>query len=193
MIQDGYGPLAADYYDEQDLKNLGVKVVGANVRVAKNSTLVGLSNIEFGSNVRIDSYTVVIASRGAMRIGSNVHIEPHVSVVAHYDVHIGDYCTLSHGVRFFTASADYSGKSLTNAFPSPEFQNPLEGGIVMHTHSIIGGNSVVMPGVTIGEGSAIGALSFVRHNLDGWHIYAGNPLRVLAQREKTVKKIFPTK
>jgi galactoside O-acetyltransferase len=175
------------YLTEADLLGRGIRSVGTNVRIAINATVTGLANVSIGSNVRIDGGAVILARRGNLEIGNNVHIEPLSSIICHHPVYIGNFCTISHGVRLFTESADYSGKSFTNQFPSPEFSNPKQGSILIHDHVIIGGNSVVMPGCTISQGAAIGALSFVRHDVPAWEIWAGNPLRLLGKRQDDIK------
>lgn len=181
--------LQSRYLNEDDLRKLGIKSVGSNVLVSEHATIVGLSNVTLGNNIRIDSHVVILSRRGTLTVGDNVHIEPASSIVAHHGVSIGSYCTLSHGVRLFTASADYSGESFHNVFPDGRFQNPRVGAIEIRDHVIIGGNSVVMPGLTLGEGAAIGALSFVRSSLEEWGIYAGNPLKRLGNRSTQIREI----
>ena len=43
----------------------------------------------------------------------------------------------------------------------------------------VGGNSVILPGVTIGDGTVIGAGSVVTKDIPGGVIAAGNPCRVI--------------
>jgi acetyltransferase-like isoleucine patch superfamily enzyme len=179
--------LESRYLDEHELSERGIADVGDNVRVSEHATIVGLSNVSLGSNIRIDSHVVILSKRGKFVVGDNVHIEPSASIVTHFGVFIGDYCTISHGVRLYTASADYSGEYFTNVFPDEKYQVPKAGQIILKDHVIIGGNSVVMPSVTLHEGSAIGALSFVRQSVDGWSIYGGNPLRRIGDRSQKVK------
>ncbi len=181
--------LQARYFDEAELRGFGIGSVGSNVRVSEHATLVGLQNIHLGSNVRIDSHVVILSGRGNLTVGNNVHIEPASSIVTHFGVEIGNYCTISHGVRLFTASADYSGEYFTNIFPDDKYQVSKGGPITLHDHVIIGGNSVVMPGTEIGEGAAVGALSFVRHSIDGWAIYGGNPLKRLGDRTTHIREL----
>jgi galactoside O-acetyltransferase len=181
--------LQSRYLSENDLEKLGISIVGSNVLVSEHATIVGLSNLSLGSNIRIDSHVVILCRRGPLSIGSNVHIEPASSIVAHHGISIGNYCTLSHGVRLFTASADYSGESFHNVFPDGRYQNPKVGSIEIRDHVIVGANSVVMPGVTIGEGAAVGALSFVRNSLEDWSIYAGNPIKRLGSRSTEIRDI----
>jgi galactoside O-acetyltransferase len=182
-----HSKLQARYYNETDLRKMGIAQVGSNVSVSEHATIVGLENVYLGSNIRIDSYVVILAKRGQLKIGNNVHIEPNSSIVCHYGVEIGNYCTISHGVRLFTASADYSGIHFTNVFPDAKYQVPKTGKIIVGNHVIIGGNSVVMPNLTIEEGAAIGALSFIRESIPGWKIYGGNPLQVLKERDQEIK------
>lgn len=89
--------LQARYFDEIDLRKMGIAQVGSNVRISEHATIVGLENVYLGNNIRIDSYVVILAKRGQLKIGNNVHIEPSSSIVCHYGVEIGNYCTISHG------------------------------------------------------------------------------------------------
>jgi len=177
------------YWNEAELRDAGIGSVGFNVRVSERATVVGLANIHLGSNIRVDSYVSLLCGRGPLQVGDNVHIEPSSSLVSHHGVEIGNYCTISHGVRLFTASADYSGESFTNAFPLQTLQSPKTGKIVLHDHVILGANSVVMPDVSIGLGAAIGALSFVRQSVPAWGIYAGNPLRYVGPRSQKILQL----
>ena len=181
--------LESHYLDENELADLGIASVGKNVRVSEDAIIIGLENISLGSNIRIDSYNVILSKRGKFVVGNNVHIEPSSSIVTHFGVEIGNFCTISHGSRLYTASANYSGDYFTNVFPEAKYQVPKTGQIILEDHVMIGGNCVIMPGVTLGEGAAIGALSFIRKSVEGWAIYGGNPLKRLGDRKKTIKDI----
>jgi len=181
--------MKSDYYTSEDLRRLGIAEVGENVLISKDIVLTGIENIKIGNNVRIDSFNIILAQRGSLKIGSNVHVEPSSSIVAHFGIVIGDFCTISHGVRLFTASANYDGHYFTNVFPDPKYQKPYSGTIEIEDHVIIGGNSVVMPNLTIHEGAAVGALSFVRRSLSSWTVYGGNPLKTIKPRSQKIKEI----
>ena len=51
-------------------------------------------------------------------------------------------------------------------------------------HVIIGSGSVVLPGVTIGEGSSVGALSLITKSLEEWGVYFGSPAKKIKSRRK---------
>jgi acetyltransferase-like isoleucine patch superfamily enzyme len=45
-------------------------------------------------------------------------------------------------------------------------------------------NAVVMPGITMAEGSFLGANSLLKENTEPWTIYAGNPARPIRKRPR---------
>ena len=51
-------------------------------------------------------------------------------------------------------------------------------------HAIVGANTVILPGVTIGEGVAIGANSLVKKDCKPWTIYVGSPAEELRSRPR---------
>ena len=99
--------------------------------------------------------------------------------------YICNFCPVRRpGIRIYTGNEDYSGGCLTNpAVPSP-FRVPIRSFVRMKKHSIIGANSVVLPGITIGEGSAIGANSLVTKDCEPWTIYVGSPAKAIKPRPK---------
>ena len=52
-----------------------------------------------------------------------------------------------------------------------------EGEVVLRKNCKIGSHSVIMPGVTIGENSIIGAFSFVNHDILGGVVASGVPVK----------------
>lgn len=55
--------------------------------------------------------------------------------------------------------------------------------IVIEEDCWLGGNVIVLPGVTIGRGCTIGAGSVVTKNIPPFHVAAGNPARILRKIE----------
>lgn len=45
--------------------------------------------------------------------------------------------------------------------------------VIIGKHVLIGTDTTVLPGVEIGEGSAIGSMSLINKSLDQWEFYAG--------------------
>ena len=51
-------------------------------------------------------------------------------------------------------------------------------------HAIVGCGSVVLPGVVIGRGAAVGALSLVKRDVEPFTIVAGTPARPVGTRDR---------
>ena len=51
-------------------------------------------------------------------------------------------------------------------------------------HVIVGSGCVILPGVTLEDGVAVGALSLVTKSCKEFGIYAGNPARRIAERKR---------
>lgn len=177
-------PFEIGYYHDEELKNFGFKSLGKNVKISKNCNIVGLSNISIGNNVIIDSFCCIIASGkdASLKLGSHVHIGGYCHILANGGVEIKDFSGLSQGVKLYSKSDDYSGKSLTNSTIPEEYKNIQIGKITLNEHVIIGANSVILPNVTIDTGVSVGALSLVASNLESWSIYFGNPLKRLGKK-----------
>lgn len=54
----------------------------------------------------------------------------------------------------------------------------------------IGGNSVICPGVTIGDNVVIGAGSVVTKDIPDWSVAAGNPCRVIRKITEADRKLY---
>jgi acetyltransferase-like isoleucine patch superfamily enzyme len=64
---------------------------------------------------------------------------------------------------------------LRNSTKGPEYGAP----ITIGEDCWIGGNAIVLPGVTIGRGVTVGAGSVVTKNVEDFCVVAGNPARVI--------------
>ena len=186
----GTNPFDRGYYNEVDLKNAGFKAIGLNVRIAKNCTIIGLENIELSHNIRIDGPTSIVASgSGRLILGSHIHIGSGCHLSAGAGIEMGDFSGLSQGVRIYSKSDDYTGNSLTNATVPAKYKLVSEGTVRLGRHVIVGSGSVILPGVSIGEGSAIGALTLVGKSLDPWGVYFGVPAVKLKNRSKRLLEL----
>lgn len=175
-------PFDPGYYETDELRSFGFRTVGRNVRIDKSCTIIGLGNIGFGNDVRIDGGVSIIAPQGFVEIGSFVHIGGGCHISGVHGVVMGDFSGLSQGVRLYSATDDYVGDCLTNPTVPAEFLNIKAGRISLGKHVIVGSGSVVLPGVAVAAGTAIGALSLVRKDTEEWGVYAGNPARRIRER-----------
>jgi acetyltransferase-like isoleucine patch superfamily enzyme len=141
------------------------------------------SNLTVGDRSQIDDFVFINAGKGC-RIGRFVHIASFVSVIGGGEFFIDDFAGLSTGCRVITGTDDYTGPFMTNPTVPREFTNYQISHVTIEKHAIVGTNAVLFPGVTIGEGAAVGACSLVRKSLAPWGIYVGDPLRKVGERDR---------
>lgn len=182
-------PFNPGYAFSEELRSLGFAHVGENVMVARNCTIIGLENVHIGDNVRIDGYTTISAAGGSCRIGRNIHIGGSGHLACGAGLKIDDFANLSQGVRVYSVSDDYSGAAMTNPTLPTEFTNVTRAPVSIGRHVVLGSGTIVLPGVEIGEGCALGALSLVPNSLDPWGVYAGIPVRRLKDRKRDLLEL----
>jgi acetyltransferase-like isoleucine patch superfamily enzyme len=176
--------LGERFYTDAELSVAGFRCLGRNVKIKRSAGLFFTENISVGDNSRIDDFTIIVACREPVTIGMHVHIASHCYVAGSDGFAMEDFSGLAPGVLVFTSSDDYTGKKLTN----PTLPRHLIGGpagpIRLGRHVIVGAGTVILPGVTIGQGASVGAQSLVTRSLEEWGIYAGAPAQYMRQRKK---------
>ena len=65
-----------------------------------------------------------------------------------------------------------------------EYTGVTHADVFLGKHVIVGSGSVILPGVTLEEGVAVGALSLVNRNCAAFGIYSGNPARRISERKR---------
>ena len=176
-------------YSEVELQQLGFKCIGERVRVSRKASLYGIERIELGSDVRIDDFCVLSAGTGGIAIGSFVHIAVFCSLIGRGQIAVSDFANLSSRVSVYSSSDDYSGKYLTNPTVPEQYTGVQHAPVVVGRHVIIGSGSVVLPGVILGNGAAVGALSLVRHSVPAFEIWAGAPATKVADRKQDLLEL----
>ena len=145
----------------------------SNVKTFEYTKIIGIENIEFGKNIIIDDFAFIYA-KGKIKLGNYVHIGIYASITGGDELIVGDFCAISQGVRILTATDDFKDWGFGNSTIDNQFRNVKSLPIKIGNFSIIGANSVVLPGVTVGEGSMVGANSTITRDLEPWGVYIGN-------------------
>lgn len=172
----------SDFYTEERLKELGS--CGTNVKIDSSVKIINPKNVHIGNNVRIDAFCFFSASNPII-IGNNVHISLYTQLgAAGGTITLEDFSGISSRVSIFTTTDDYSQGWMTNPTIPDKFKKVKAGSVMLHKHVIIGCGSVVMPGVTLGTGCSVGALSFVNKSVPEFTIVTGIPMRLIGKRNK---------
>lgn len=157
-----------------------------NITTYPFTKIIGLENISFGINIIIDDF-VFISARDKIIIGNNVHIACFTSIAGGGSVSIGDFASISHGCRVFSATDDFKDWGFGNPTIPLKHRNVKKAEVKIGKFCIIGANSVILPGVSIGEGSSVGANSVVTKDLEPWGVYIGNKRIKNRNRKEIIK------
>lgn len=171
------------FYSNDELPSLGLKKYGKNVLISRNAILYHPEKLEIGNDVRIDDFTTI---SGKVILGNNIHIAQFSSLYGGVEgIYMEDFSGLSSKVTIYATSNDYSGNSLTNPMVPEKYKlSDKNAAVHLCKHVVVGCNSVILPGVTIFEGSSIGAMSLCNKSLEAWGIYAGIPVGKIGERSK---------
>ena len=139
--------------------------------------------VSVGDHVRIDAGVLISASH-PVRLGDHVHLAAGTKIFASGGaIEIESFANLSADVKVYSASDDYTGGYLTNPTVPAEYKQVTRAPVYIGGHAIIGAGSVILPGVTLGLGSAVGALSLVREDVEEGVVVAGVPARPIGRRD----------
>ena len=107
---------------------------------------------------------------------------------------IGKFCAIASGVRFVMGSANHRMSSIST-YPFHVFggaweehtpphlsQLPFKGDTVVGHDVWIGRESVILPGVHIGDGAIVAACSVVARDVPPYTLVGGNPARKIRRR-----------
>lgn len=168
----------------EQIRAMGFKTVGTNVAISNKASIYNPANITIGSNVRIDDFCVLSAGLGGIEIGNNIHIAVFSSLIGVGKILLSDFSNISSRVSIYSSNDDYSGEFLTNPTVPKEFTGVKCADVFIGRHVIVGSGSVILPGVRLEEGVAVGALSLVSKNCETFGIYAGNPAKRIKERKR---------
>ena len=155
------------FYNEEELRKIGFKKVGNDVRISKKASIYTPEKISLGNHVRIDDFSIL---SGDIEIGNYVHISAYVCLYGKFGIKIGNFCGCSPRTTIFSATDDFSGKYMISPLVPDEYTNLDRGRVILEDFSQLGANSIVMPNVIIHMGAVCGAFSFVKKDLDEWSI-----------------------
>lgn len=171
------------------IEEMGFAYVGKNVSLSDKASFYNCGGISIDDNSRIDDFCVLSAGAGGISIGKNVHIAVFCSLLGRGRIEMHDFSGLSARVSLYSSSDDYTGRSMTNPTLPPQFTNVLHADVILGKHVIIGAGSIVLPGVVLEDGVAVGALSLVKKRCHAFGVYSGNPARRVLERKRKLLEV----
>lgn len=115
---------------------------------------------------------------GDITIGDFASIGPDVTMQAHAPIEIGDYTLIAAGVTIVTANHYIDKREL-------EMRHGEQSPVKIGKSCWLGAGVIILPGVTIGDGTIVGAGSIVSKDLPPEMICVGVPAKAIKPRPKS--------
>lgn len=157
--------------------------VGSGSTIYKPMLLANPRFVYLGNNVlirpgtRIEVLVLDPQSPPSLVIGNNVNIEQNVHIICSSRVVIGDNVSITGGSAIVDTRHPFLDVSNTTKIGSRIDPTPTP--VIIGENTFIGFGSVILPGVTIGRNSVIGANSTVTRDVPDCCAVAGNPAKLV--------------
>lgn len=172
---------STSFLTEEEIKSLGFKSCGDNLKISRFANFYTPSTIEIGHNVRIDDFCIL---SGNIKIGSNIHISAYCALYGACGITMCDNTGLSPRATIFSSMDDFSGDFLIGPIHDKSKINVQGGHVFLEEYVQIGSGSMLFPNLRISKGCVVGAMSLVNRSLEEWGIYAGIPIKRIKERRK---------
>jgi len=172
--------------------------------LAHTERVVFLKPNVMGDNIQIGDYSYYDDPHEPENFQEN-------NVLYHYDfvgdtLCIGKFCALGTGTKFIMNGANHRMDG-PSTFPFPIFGGnwaghiellsnlPMKGDSIVGNDVWFGYNSLIMPGVTIGDGAIIASGSVVTDDVPAYTVVGGNPATVIKKRfdDETIERLLAVK
>jgi len=155
--------------------------------------------IKIGKDSMLGCTFVFESNQGQVIIGKNCYIGAGTNLISRSSIEIGNNVTIAWGCTLY----DHNSHSLNYKERQKDIQRQNEDyrkgrsfiyskdwnvvkskPIVIEDNVWIGFDSVILAGVTVGEGAIIGARSVVRKDVEPWTVVVGNPAIIIKRLKK---------
>lgn len=126
---------------------------------------------------------VIMMSRTA-KVGRRVHIAPRVFISGGGDFEIADYACVATNSNIITSTEVLKdGARCSGPMVSADQRSVYRGKVLIQKDAFIGANATLLPGVTVAQGSVVGAGVIVSKDTAPWGIYVGAKTQLLGERQ----------
>tara|TARA_R110002020_G_scaffold225140_3_gene435241 strand:- start:1998 stop:2522 length:525 start_codon:yes stop_codon:yes gene_type:complete len=159
------------------------KKIGIDVRISKKAEITRPEIVSLGNHISIDSWVYISTQ---IEAGDYIHIAPSVTILGGKDslLKMGNFTNIGTGSRIVCATDDFKQGMISPVVPL-KYRTIINESVIFEDYATLGVNCVVLPGVTLSEGTIVGANSLIIKSTKPWTIYAGSPAREIGPRDKT--------
>jgi acetyltransferase-like isoleucine patch superfamily enzyme len=171
----------ATFFYREPLFRGRCETIGKRFTLSKMPFVIGHARICIGDDVnffgKVDIFSGRIFDNPSLIIHNRVDIGHNVAFIVNKEIVIEDDVNVASGVTFM--DTDSHPRDVTERIadlpPRPEEIRPVK----ICKNAWIGNGSVILKGVTVGEGAIIGANSVVVTDIPAYCVAMGNPARVV--------------
>jgi acetyltransferase-like isoleucine patch superfamily enzyme len=146
------------------------------------------SLIRVGTNSHVLGQLLIFAHGGEIEIGNDCYIGESAKIWSAKKIYIGNRVLISHNVNIFdslthpiSASERHQQFLKIVSEGHPKSIDLSEAPVFIHDDAWVGAMSILLKGITIGEGAIVGAGSVVTKDVPPWTIVAGNPAQIIRE------------
>jgi galactoside O-acetyltransferase len=156
---------------------------GSDVYINETAIIKRPNLCDIGSHTAIDNGVTISTE---LIMGDYIHIAPYVVVIGGSDskLILEDFSFVAAGTKIVCGSEDYTGGGLVGPTIPKELRVINYSTVKFEKYAGCGVNCSIMPGVTLAEGSILGANSLLTKDTEPWTIYVGSPAKPVKIRDK---------
>jgi acetyltransferase-like isoleucine patch superfamily enzyme len=140
----------------------------------------GKGDIVLGQNVTFDGksgikFAARFADRPTLRVGDHTGISGGCTITVAKEISIGRHCRIASDV-VITDSNGHPAEPVSRKEGAPPTDDSIRP-VTIHDNVWVGRRAIILPGVTIGEGSIVSSGAIVMSDVAPYTVVAGNPAR----------------
>ncbi|MDY0051616.1 MAG: acyltransferase [Aliarcobacter sp.] len=161
------------------IKNLKNIELNRNIKVHSNVTLDATrGKIKLGTNVILNRFCFINANKGNVFIGNGTEINNFTLINGIGGVFIGTNVLIGPNVQIISYTHNFKDKNMTIKEQGIEKKS-----IIIEDDVWIGASAIILAGITIARGSVIGANCVITKDTEPFSINVGIPSKKIAIRE----------
>ena len=170
--------MKTSFLSSHELVALGLGTLGRGVSLSRYARLYAPERIFLGDEVRIDDFALLSPGDGVIRLEGRNHVAAGAMLFG--DIELAEGATISGRAAIYATSDDFT--ILAPTYPDAHGRRLVHSHVRVGRDVVVGTGATVLPGASIGDGIAIGAMSLVRVPLSRPGVYVGVPARWLRER-----------
>lgn len=156
-----------------------------HLSIGPNVEIMGYERVTLGCYVTLfgNTYLNAKGENGRIEIGDRTHIDQFCVLYGQGGLKIGARCAIASGVIIYSQTNQYAADPERDIIDQPV----IYAAVTIGDDVWIGAQTVILPGVRVGDHAVIAAGAVVRHDIAPWTVVGGVPAKVIGDRR--IRKI----